>query len=197
MIKKFLLIGVAILTTTAASSLAADSSKIRLLVPVQGTATGDAMTKTANPAGTTEKITPSGYSVHYVASAGWGIGYTSHSYEQEEKQSSSNTYIFEWDTTYLDLSYTFGSEITGQIFYGHQLSQSDIEYTINGVQQTTVKKDSASGSAIGINGGYDFGGFEILLGYRMESAKFKQENSTSGDSDLSRSLISLGVGFSF
>ena len=196
MFKKFLLIGVAFLTTTAASSLAADSSKIRLLVPVQGTATGDAMTKNSTPAGTTEKITPSGYSVHYVASAGWGIGYTSHSYEQEEKQ-SGKTYIFDWDTTYLDLSYTFGSEITGQIFYGHQLSQSDIEYTINGGQQTTVKKDSASGSAIGINGGYDFDGFELLLGYRMESAKFKQENSTSGDTDLSRSLISLGAGFSF
>ena len=196
MFKKFLLIGVAFLATTAASSLAADSSKIRLLVPVQGTATGDAMTKNSAPAGTTEKITPSGYSVHYVASAGWGIGYTSHSYEQEEKQ-SGKTYIFDWDTTYLDLSYTFGSEITGQIFYGHQLSQSDIEYTMDGVQQTTVKKDSASGSAIGINGGYDFDGFELLLGYRMESAKFKQENSTSGDTDLSRSLISLGAGFSF
>ena len=196
MLKKFLLIGVAFLATTAASSLAADSSKIRLLVPVQGTATGDAMTKNSTPAGTTEKITPSGYSVHYVASAGWGIGYTSHSYEQEEKQ-SGKTYIFDWDTTYLDLSYTFGSEITGQIFYGHQLSQSDIEYTMDGVQQTTVKKDSASGSAIGINGGYDFDGFELLLGYRMESAKFKQENSTSGDTDISRSLISAGVGFSF
>tara|TARA_E500000178_G_scaffold354872_1_gene425463 strand:+ start:2005 stop:2595 length:591 start_codon:yes stop_codon:yes gene_type:complete len=196
MFKKFLLIGVVFLTTTAASSLAADSSKIRLLVPVQGTATGDAMTKNSTPAGTTEKITPSGYSVHYVASAGWGIGYTSHSYEQEEKQ-SGKTYIFDWDTTYLDLSYTFGSEITGQIFYGHQLSQSDLEYTMDGVQQTTVKKDSASGSAIGINGGYDFDGFELLLGYRMESAKFKQENSTSGDSDISRSLISAGVGFSF
>lgn len=196
MLKKFLLIGVAFLATTAASSLAADSSKIRLLVPVQGTSTGDAMTKNSTPAGTTEKITPSGYSVHYVASAGWGIGYTSHSYEQEETQ-SGKTYIFDWDTTYLDLSYTFGSEITGQIFYGHQLSQSDIEYTMDGVQQTTVKKDSASGSAIGINGGYDFGGFELLLGYRMESAKFKQENSTSGDTDISRSLISAGVGFSF
>ena len=194
MLKKFLLIGIAFLATTAASSLAADSSKIRLLIPVQGTATGDAMTKNSTPAGTTEKITPSGYSVHYVASAGWGIGYTSHSYEQEEKQ-SGKTYIFDWDTTYLDLSYTFGSEITGQIFYGHQLSQSDIEYTMDGVQQTTVKKDSASGSAIGINGGYDFDGFELLLGYRMESAKFKQENSTSGDSDVSRSLISAGVGF--
>ena len=196
MFKKFLFLGVAFLATTAASTLGADSSKIRLLVPVQGTATGDAMTKTANPAGTTEKITPSGYSVHYVASAGWGIGYTSHSYEQEEKQ-SGKTYIFDWDTTYLDLSYTFGSEITGQIFYGHQLSQSDIEYTMDVVQQTTVKKYSASGSAIGINGGYDFDGFELLLGYRMESAKFKQENSTSGDSDISRSLISAGVGFSF
>ena len=196
MLKKFLLIGVAFLTTTAASSLAADSSKIRLLVPVQGTATGDAMTKNSTPAGKIEKITPSGYSVHYVASAGWGIGYTSHSYEQEEKQ-SGKTYIFDWDTTYLDLSYTFGSEITGQIFYGHQLSQSDLEYTLNGVQQTPAKKDSASGSAIGINGGYDFDGFELLLGYRMESAKFKQENSTSGDSDISRSLISAGVGFSF
>ena len=195
MFKKFLLIGVVFLTTTAASSLAADSSKIRLLVPVQGTATGDAMTKNSTPAGTTEKITPSGYSVHYVASAGWGIGYTSHSYEQEEKQ-SGKTYIFDWDTTYLDLSYTFGSEITGQIFYGHQLSQSDLEHKKNGIAQNTIKKDSASGSAIGINGGYDFSGFELLLGYRMESAKFKQEGGTS-DTDVSRSLISAGVGFSF
>ena len=192
MFKKFLLIGVAFLATTI-SSLAADSSKIRLLVPVQGTSTGTALTDSS--AGTIEKITPSGYSVHYVASAGWGIGYTSHSYEQEEKQ-GSNTYIFDWDTTYLDLSYTFGSEITGQIFYGHQLSQSDLEYTVNGVQATPVKKDSASGSAIGINGGYDFGGFELLLGYRMESSTFKQENGTT-DFNLSRSLISLGAGFSF
>ena len=196
MFKKFLLIGVAFLTTIAASSLAADSSKIRLLVPVQGTGTGEALTKNQTPAGTVEKITPSGYSVHYVASAGWGIGYTSHSYEQEEKQ-SGKTFIFDWDTTYLDLSYTFGSEITGQISYGYQLSQSDLEYTMDGVQQTTVKKDSASGSAIGINGGYDFDGFEILLGYRMESAKFKQENSTRGHTDLSLSRISLGAGFSF
>ena len=65
------------------------------------------------------------------------------------------TFIFNWDTTYLDLSYTFGSEMTGQIFYGHQLSQNDIEYTWNGIQQNTIKKDSSSGSAIGINGGYD------------------------------------------
>ncbi|MBT6728347.1 MAG: hypothetical protein HOA75_16590 [Deltaproteobacteria bacterium] len=195
MFKKLLLIGVAFLTTTTAISLAADSSKLRLLVPVQGTSTGNAITKNQTPAGTIEKITPSGYSVHYVASAGWGIGYTSHSYEQEEKQ-SGNTYMFDWDTTYLDLSYTFGSEITGQIFYGHQLNQSDIEYTFNGVQQTTAKKDSTSGSAIGINGGYDFGGFELLLGYRMESANFKQENNTT-DYNLSRSLISAGVGFSF
>ena len=192
MFKKFLLLGVAFLATTV-SSLAADSSKIRLLVPVQGTSTGTALTDSS--AGTIEKITPSGYSVHYVASAGWGIGYTSHSYEQEEKQ-SSKTFIFDWDTTYLDLSYTFGSEITGQIFYGHQLSQSDLEYTLNGVQQTPAKKDSASGSAIGINGGYDFGGFELLLGYRMESSTFKQENGTT-DFNLSRSLISLGAGFSF
>ena len=195
MFKKFLLIGVAFLTTTTAISLAADSSKLRLLVPVQGTSTGNAITKNQTPAGTIEKITPSGYSVHYVASAGWGIGYTSHSYEQEEKQ-SGNTYIFDWDTTYLDLSYTFGSEITGQIFYGHQLSQSDLEHKKNGIAQNTIKKDSASGSAIGINGGYDFSGFELLLGYRMESAKFKQEGGTS-DTDVSRSLISAGVGFSF
>ena len=56
MFKKFLFLGVAFLATTAASTLGADSSKIRLLVPVQGTATGDAMTKTANPAGTTKKL---------------------------------------------------------------------------------------------------------------------------------------------
>ena len=76
------------------------------------------------------------------------------------------------------------------------MSQSDLEYTLNGVQQTPAKKDSASGSAIGINGGYDFGGFELLLGYRMESSTFKQENGTT-DFNLSRSLISAGVGFSF
>ena len=70
MFKKFLLIGVAFLTTTTAISLAADSSKLRLLVPVQGTSTGNAITKNQTPAGTIEKITPSGYSVHYVASAG-------------------------------------------------------------------------------------------------------------------------------
>ena len=195
MLKKFLFLGVAFLATTAVSTLAADSSKIRLLVPVQGTATGEAFTKENSPAGSIDKVTPSGYSVHYVASAGWGIGYTSHSYEQEEMQ-GGGTFIFNWDTTYLDLSYTFGSEMTGQIFYGHQLSQNDIEYTWNGIQQNTIKKDSSSGSAIGINGGYDFSGFELLLGYRMESAKFKQVGSTR-EVDVSRSLISAGVGFSF
>ena len=195
MFKKFLFLGVAFLVTTGTSMLAAESSKIRLLVPIQGSGTGEAFTKENSPAGSIEKVTPSGYSIHYVASAGWGIGYTSHSYEQEEMQ-GGGTFIFNWDTTYLDLSYTFGSEITGQIFYGHQLSQSDVEYTWNGTPQNTIKKDSSSGSAIGINGGYDFSGFELLLGYRMESAKFKQVGSTR-EADVSRNLISAGVGFSF
>ena len=195
MFKKFIFLGVAFLVTTGTSMLAAESSKIRLLVPIQGSGTGEAFTKENSPAGSIEKVTPSGYSVHYVASAGWGIGYTSHSYEQEEMQ-GGGTFIFNWDTTYLDLSYTFGSEITGQIFYGHQLSQSDVEYTWNGTPQNTIKKDSSSGSAIGINGGYDFSGFELLLGYRMESAKFKQVGSTR-EADVSRNLISAGVGFSF
>ena len=93
MFKKFLFLGVACLVTTATSMLAAESSKIRLLVPIQGSGTGEAFTKENSPAGSIEKVTPSGYSVHYVASAGWGIGYTSHSYEQEEMQ-GGGTFIF-------------------------------------------------------------------------------------------------------
>ena len=195
MLRKSLFLSSAALALVANLVVAAESSRVRLMIPIQGTYSGD---KFVNAGATVESSTPGGYSLQYVTSAGWGVGYSSTSIEQKEKYNDQE-YKTNYDATYLELLYTFGAELTGQIFYGHQLSSSDVDWETNGVKGSTspLKTKSTSGSAIGLNGGYDFGGFEALLGYRQESSTWQEDASSSKEMKLDRSLVNVGIGFTF
>ena len=72
MFKKFFVIGAAALTMIATNTLAADVSRVRLMVPVQASdaASYDTSTKP-------DSVSASGFSLQYVHSSGVGIGYTS------------------------------------------------------------------------------------------------------------------------
>jgi hypothetical protein len=55
---------------------------------------------------------------------------------------------------------------------------------------------SHSSTAFSLNGGYNFGGFEAIIGYRSEAANVSPQDSST-DYDISRTLISAGIGFTF
>ena len=126
--------------------------------------------------------------MQYVHSSGFGIGYTSTSFTAT---SSGSETTFK-DTTFVDLSYTIGSEMTAQFVLGSVIGQGPV--TGPGFESENI---SNSGTAFGINGGYDVGGFEALIGYRSESVKANWGSGGSEDSDVSRSLIMAGVGITF
>ena len=184
MFKKFLFLGAAALAMTATSTIAADVSRVRLMVPVQASDAASYDAGSTKP----DSVSASGYNVQYVHSSGFGVGYTSTSLKQD--------YGDGWqefkDATFVDLSYTFGSEMTGQIVIGTLTGHGGMAYSSG----STGGTESPSGSAWGINGGYDFGGFEALLGYRSETVKVTQEGNSS-ENDASRTLISAGIGFTF
>ena len=101
------------------------------------------------------------------------------------------TSVEEWpDATFIDLTYTFGGEITGQIAVGMLTGQGSV-----GSGNSTYTIAEKSGSAFGITGGYDFGGFEALLGYRSETVKVELEAASGTTYDASRTLINAGLGF--
>ena len=89
--------------------------------------------------------------------------------------------------------------MTGQVFYGHQLNSSDVTWTLNGTtgSSSPLKTKSTSGSAIGLNGGHDFGRFEALLVYREESATWTGDAASAKEMKLDRSLITAGIGSTF
>ena len=185
MFKKFLILGVTALSMVATSAIAADVSRVRLMVPVQASDAASYDAGDTKP----DSVSASGYNLQYVHSSGFGIGYTSTSLK---KDYGSLGWMEYKDATFVDLSYTFGSEMTGQIVIGTLTGHGGVAYN-DGV--STSAKES-SGSAWGINGGYDFGGFEALLGYRSETVKVTQEGSSS-ENDAGRTLISAGIGFTF
>ena len=183
MFKKFLILCPAVLSMVATSVIAADVSRVRLMVPVQASdaASYDTTTKP-------DSVSASGFSLQYVHSSGVGIGYTSSTLKKEFTSSEE-----EWpDATFVDLSYTFGGEMTGQIAVGMLTGHGSI--TSGSTTYTIAEK---SGSAFGINGGYDFGGFEVLLGYRSETVEVELEADPGKTYDASRTLISAGLGFTF
>ena len=177
MFKKFLILGVTALSMVATSAIAADVSRVRLMVPVQASYSGDSLG--ADP----DTVSASGYNIQYVHSSGAGVGYTSTSLKLDL---ADNTFEFK-DATFVDLSYTFGSEMTGQVVLGFLTGHGD-QVDSSGAYPI----DESEGTAFGLNGGYDFGGFEALLGYRSETVKI-------GDSgfNVGRSIISAGIGFTF
>ena len=179
MFKKFLFLGAAALAMTATSTIAADASRARFMIPVQVTLSGADLDGYESPS-------PSGYNLQYVHSSGFGIGYTSTSFTAT---SSGSETTFK-DTTFVDLSYTIGSEMTAQFVLGSVIGQGPV--TGPGFESENT---SNSGTAFGINGGYDFGGFEALIGYRSESVTAGWAGGA--DNDVSRSLIMAGVGITF
>ena len=179
MLKKFLFLGAAALAMTATSTIAADASRARLMIPVQATLSGDGFEGYESPSA-------SGYNLQYVHSSGFGIGYTSTGITGTD---SGGTEVNFGDTTFVDLSYTVGSEMTAQFVLGSVIGQGNATYT-GGESVNTAK----SGTAFGINGGYDFGGFEALIGYRSESVNAAYGGS---ESDYSRALVMAGVGITF
>ena len=181
MFKKFLFLGAAALAMTATSTIAADASRARLMIPVQVTLSGEDLDGYESPS-------PSGYNLQYVHSSGFGIGYTSTSFTATDSTSNDSEITFK-DTTFVDLSYTIGSEMTAQFVLGSVIGQGPV--TGPGFESENT---SNSGTAFGINGGQDFGGFEALIGYRSESV-----NAAYGGSEraYNRTLIMAGVGITF
>ena len=183
MFKKIFVLGAAALTMIVTNTLAADVSRVRLMVPVQASdaASYDTSTKP-------DSVSASGFSLQYVHSSGVGIGYTSSTLKKEFTSSEE-----EWpDATFVDLSYTFGGEMTGQIVVGMLTGHGSITSG-----SSTYPLTEKSGSAFGITGGYDFGGFEALLGYRSETVKIEIEQQPGITHDGSRTLINAGLGFTF
>ena len=65
MFKKLLFLGAAALAMTATSTIAADASRARFMIPVQVTLSGEDLD-------TYESPSPSGYNLQYVHSSGFG-----------------------------------------------------------------------------------------------------------------------------
>ena len=128
------------------------------------------------------------YRLQNVHSSGVGISYASPTLKKEFTSSEE-----EWpDANFVDLYYAFGGEMTGQIAVGMLTGHGTI--TSGNSSYTIAEK---SGSAFGIIGGYDFGGFEVLLGYRSETVKVELDASPGTTYDASRTLINAGPGFTF
>ena len=184
MLKKFLFLGAAALAMTATSTIAADASRVRLMVPIQASDTASYSAGQSEP----DSVSASGYSLQYVHSSGVGISYTSSTLKKEFSSSEE-----EWpDATFVDLSYTFGGEMTGQIAIGMLTGH---ETVTSGT--TSYPLAEKLGSAFGITGVYDFGGFEVLLGYRSETVEVELEADPGKTYDASRTLINAGLGFTF
>ena len=184
MLKKFLFLGVAALAMTATSTIAADASRVRLMVPIQASDTASYNAGQSEP----DSVSASGYSLQYVHSSGVGISYTSSTLKKEFSSSEE-----EWpDATFVDLSYTFGGEMTGQIAIGMLTGYRTVT---SGT--TSYPLAEKLGSAFGITGGYNFGGFEVLLGYRSETVEVELEADPGKTYDASRTLINAGLGFTF
>ena len=181
MFKKFLFLGAAALAMTATSTIAADASRLRFMVPAQASYTGESLG--ADPA-TTEAL---GTNIQYVHSSGFGIGY--HNTISFKMTYPDGGYLDFQNASFIDFSYLFGGELTGQIVVGTLIGHGDIE-SASGPSPVEEK----SGTAFGLNVGYEysfpFGKYEALLGYRSESL-------TLDSTDVSRTLILVGLGKTF
>ena len=184
MFMKLLVLCATVMTLFAASAIAADASRVRMMVPIQASDTASYNARQSEP----DSVSASGYSLQYVHSSGVGISYTSSTLKKELSSSEE-----EWpDATFVDLSYTFGGEMTGQIAIGMLTGHGTVT---SGT--TSYPLAEKLGSAFGITGGYDFGGFEVLLGYRSETVEVELEADPGKTYDASRTLINAGLGFTF
>ena len=184
MFMKLLVLCATVMTLVAASAIAADASRVRMMVPIQASDTASYNAGQSEP----DSVSASGYSLQYVHSSGVGSSYTSSTLKKEFSSLEE-----EWlDAIFVDLSYTFGGEMTGQIAIGMLTGH---ETVTSGT--TSYPLAEKLGSAFGITGVYDFGGFEVLLGYRSETVEVELEADPGKTYDASRTLINAGLGFTF
>jgi hypothetical protein len=84
--------------------------------------------------------------------------------------------------------------LTGQIVVGTLIGHGDTESGGLSGETSTSPVEEKSGTAFGLNVGYEysfpFGKYEALLGYRSESL-------TLDSTDVSRTLILVGLGKTF
>ena len=140
MFMKLLVLCATVMTLVAASAIAADASRVRMMVPIQASDTASYNAGQSEP----DSVSASGYSLQYVHSSGVGISYTSSTLKKEFSSSEE-----EWpDATFIDLSYTFGGEMTGQIAIGMLTGHGTVT---SGT--TSYPLAEKSGSAFGITGG--------------------------------------------
>jgi hypothetical protein len=186
MIKRVLFLGAAALAMTATSTIAADASRLRFMVPAQASYTGESLG--ADPA-TTEAL---GTNIQYVHSSGFGIGY--HNTISFKMTYPDGEYLDFQTASFIDFSYLFGGELTGQIVVGTLIGHGDTESGGLSGETSTSPVEEKSGTAFGLNVGYEysfpFGKYEALLGYRSESL-------TLDSTDVSRTLILVGLGKTF
>ena len=96
MFMKLLVLCATAMTLVAASTIAADASRVRLMVPIQASDTASYNAGQSEP----DSVSASGYSLQYVHSSGVGISYTSSTLKKEFSSSEE-----EWpDATFVDLS---------------------------------------------------------------------------------------------
>lgn len=209
MAKTFIVLfaGVLILGTDVS---VAEASRLRLMIPILASTPADQKQVRFNELfrWKRDSYSTSGYSVQYVTDSGWGLGYTSTTSEDTAETVPGLDDRLTTTGTFLDFSYTFGSEMTVQLVYGYQIGQTDLIYKINGwsgTEKYNLSIKSYSGSAWAINGGYDLGSFEVLLGYRSESTSVTAEKSSESDpywpevidGNIEHTLVSAGIGFTF
>ena len=219
--KKYLKVFIAGLLSTgffAGNSIAADAKhRVRLHLPVQATYEGERLVDKASKMSVKSVA---GYGLHYVHPVGFGFGLTETTLAVEDKGSQQILGIdinhkqeYESKAQFFDLSYTFGTDLTLTLALGTVIGGSfgDISYDNKIGNSSTsgkekIKESTTTGSAFSLGTGYDFGGIEGLLTYRVEAVAHtaKKENGndiTNYDGKkklkMDRSLIQLGIGFTF
>ena len=168
LLKSLLLFGLG--TLVCSPSYAEAKSRIRLFVPISASYTKQSESSQSESSYTNLTASASGYGLHYIMAMGLGIGYTSSDLKlaydsdstKDEQHRKANS---------VDLSYTMGEELSFQNGLGSVIG-GEITYTIpEKSTELSFTDTNASGSAYFLALGYDFGGFELALGYRMNSYK--------------------------
>ena len=176
-----------VLTINAAD----DPSRLRIYYPASTSATVE------NCATCT--VTAEGYSLHYVFGFGLGLGVTN---SKSKVSGTSPEYSIDAGSM-VDLSYTFGTDFTFTLGYGSGSSPQ-----VDGMPGFVVTGGSSSNSLIGL--GYNFGGFEVLLGMRSVNTTIQYDQTftyeilgttytgvSSGTLTSSWNTTDIGVGFTF
>ena len=165
----------------AAFSQEEDPSRLRLYTPVATSATVTGCS--------TCSVAAAGYSVHYVFGIGLGLGVTS-SKATITNSAASGSYYYDAGQM-IDISYSFGSSFTFTLGMGTGSSNDSDAFGSN--------EYSATGSTnLFVGFGYDFGGFEVLIGNRTVSSTHTYKLLGSDIPwDVSRATTDIGVGFTF